>query len=76
VIACAVGIVVACRSCLETDEARGKHAELNRTKQLRRLADKISLYGRRVQQRYPTGPAVCPIWRNSFASAQRPLPPH
>jgi hypothetical protein len=57
----AVGIVVACRSCLETNEARGKRAELNRKKQLRRLADKISHYGRRVHQRYPTGDVVVSV---------------
>src|SRR5712691_5898760 len=59
VIACAaVGIAATCRWCLETDEARAQRAERNRKKELRRLADKISTYGRNVHQRYPTGDVV------------------
>jgi hypothetical protein len=57
VIACAVGIAVTCRWCLETDEARAQRAERNRKKELR-IADKISTYGRNVRQRYPTGDVV------------------
>ena len=59
VIACAaVGIAVTTRRCLETDEARAQRVERNGKKELRRLADKISIYGRSVQQRYPTGDVV------------------
>jgi hypothetical protein len=58
VIAGVVGIAATCRRCLETDEARARSAERNRKKELRRLADKISAYGRNVHQRYPTGDVV------------------
>jgi len=58
VIACAVGIVVTCRSYLETDEARVKRAQRKQKKELRTLADRISTYGRNVHQRYPTGDVV------------------
>jgi len=58
VIACAVGIVVTCRSYLETYETRVKRAQRKQKKELRTLADKISTYGRNVHQRYPTGDVV------------------
>ncbi len=58
VIAGAVGIAATCSWCLETDEARAHRVERNRKKELRRLADKISTYGRNVHQRYPTGDVV------------------
>jgi hypothetical protein len=59
VIACAaVGIAVTTRRCLETDEARAQRAERNRKRELRALADKISTYGGKVHQRYPSGGVV------------------
>jgi hypothetical protein len=58
VIACAVGIAAACRICLETEQAKVQRAERNRKKDLRRLADGISTYGRNVHLRYPTGDVV------------------
>jgi hypothetical protein len=58
VIACAVGIAAACRICLETEQAKVQRAERNRKKELRRLADRISTYGRNVHLRYPTGDVV------------------
>jgi len=62
VIACAAfGIVVTCRSYLETDEARNKRVELNREKELRKLADRISIYGRKVHARYPSGDVVVSV---------------
>jgi hypothetical protein len=57
-IASAVGIAVTCRWCLETDKARDQRVERNRKKELRALADRISMYGRKVHQRYPTGDVV------------------
>jgi hypothetical protein len=55
VIACtAVGIAVTTRRYLETDEARVQREQRNRKKELRAVADKISTYGRKVHQRYPT----------------------
>ena len=58
VIACAVGMAAACRSCLETEQAKVQRAERNRKKELRTLANRISTYGRKVHQRYPTGEVV------------------
>ena len=61
-IACAAfGMVVTCRSYFETDEARNKRAELNRKKELRRVADRISIYGRKVHERYPSGDVVVSV---------------
>jgi hypothetical protein len=57
-IACAVGIAAACRSCLETEQAKAQRAERKRKKELRGLADRISIYGRNVHQLYPTGDVV------------------
>jgi hypothetical protein len=59
VIACAaVGIAFTTRRCLESDQARVQREQRNRKKELRALADKISTYGRKVHQRYPTGDVV------------------
>jgi hypothetical protein len=59
VIACAaVGIAFTTRRCLETDEARVQREQRNRKKELRALANRISTYGRKVHQRYPTGDVV------------------
>jgi hypothetical protein len=58
VIVGAVAIAAACRICLETDQAKIQRAERNRKKELRTLADRISIYGRNVHQRYPTGDVV------------------
>jgi hypothetical protein len=57
-IASAVGIAATCRWCMETDEARVRRAQRKQKKELRALADKISTYGRKVDQRYPTGDVV------------------
>ena len=54
----AVGIAATCRWCLETDKARDQRVERNRKKELRALADRISIYGCKVHQRYPTGDVV------------------
>ena len=59
VIACAaIGIAATTRRYLETDEARVHREQRNRKKELRALADKISTYGRKAHQRYPTGDVV------------------
>jgi hypothetical protein len=57
-IAGAAGIAATCRWCLETDQARAQRAQRKQEKELRALADKISTYGRRVHERYPTGDVV------------------
>ena len=57
-IACAVGIAAAYRICLEGEPAKVQRAEHKRKKELRAFADKISTYGRKVHQHYPTGEVV------------------
>src|SRR5580693_1686144 len=57
-VACATGIAATCRWGLETENAKVQRAERNRKKELRTLADRISIYGRNVHQRYPTGDVV------------------
>ena len=46
------------QTCLESDQARVQREKRNRKKELRVLADRISTYGRKVHQRYPTGDVV------------------
>jgi hypothetical protein len=58
VIASALGIALACRWCLETDQARLQRVERNRIKELRRLADRISTYGSELHQCFPIGNVV------------------
>lgn len=57
-IACTAGISAICRRCLQSDESREQRAERKRIKELRKLADKIWTYGRKVHQDYPTGDVV------------------
>jgi len=57
VVAGVVGIAATCRWCLETDKVQDQRAQ-RRNKELRALADRISTYGRKVHQRYPTGDVV------------------
>jgi hypothetical protein len=57
-IVCATGIAATCRWGLETEKAKVQRAERNRKKELRTLANRISTYGRKVHQRYPTGEVV------------------
>jgi hypothetical protein len=58
-IACGFGIaVVACTRCLETDKARTERGRRKKEKELRAVADKISLYGRKIHHRFPTGDVV------------------
>jgi hypothetical protein len=53
-----------CRNCRyvqvvsETDQARAQRVQRKQKKELRALADRISTYGRKVHQRYPTGDVV------------------
>jgi hypothetical protein len=58
-IASGIGIaVVACTRCLETDAERTERARRKKEKELRAVADKISLYGRKVHHSFPTGDVV------------------
>jgi hypothetical protein len=57
-IVCALGVTATCLWGLESDASRSKRAEQKKKRELRSLADKISIYGQRVHQRYPTGDVV------------------
>jgi hypothetical protein len=57
-LAFAVGIAVACRSYLETDEIRNRRTMENRARELGRLRERILAYGRRIHERYPSGDVV------------------
>ncbi len=57
-ISCAVGLAPICARGLQTEEARAKRTERNKRKELRSLAEKISVYGRNIHQHYPTGDVV------------------
>ena len=54
----ALTMVALSMRAFETDRSRAKRAERKRKKELRLLADKISVYGQSVHQRYPTGAVV------------------
>jgi DNA-binding GntR family transcriptional regulator len=43
---------------LQTEESRTKRTERNKTKELRSLAERISVYAHTVHQRYPTGDVI------------------
>jgi lysophospholipase L1-like esterase len=53
-----LGIAALFMRVLENDSARAKRAERNKKKELRSLAERISSYGHRVHQRYPTGDVI------------------
>jgi hypothetical protein len=72
-IACGFGIaLVACARCLETDKARTERCRRKNEKDLRAVADKISLYGRGVHRRFPTGDVV--VCEKDLAEALRKRP--
>ena len=54
----ALGIVAIGLRILETGSARAKRAERKKKNELRLLADKISVYGSSVHQRFPTGDVI------------------
>jgi len=58
-IACGFGVaLVGCMRCLESDESQTERARRKKAKELRAVVDKISLYGRKVHHRFPTGEVV------------------
>jgi hypothetical protein len=57
-IASAVGITAASIRAFESEETKGKRAELKKQKELRYLTERISVYGRTVHQQYPTGDVI------------------
>jgi hypothetical protein len=57
-ISCAVGLAAICSRALQTEEVRARRTERNKKKELRLLAETISVYAQSVHQRYPTGDVV------------------
>jgi hypothetical protein len=71
-IAGTVGVVVMCRRCLETEEARADRAQRTKEKEIRALADRIARYGRTIHHRFPTGEVV--VGENDLAAQLRKRP--
>ena len=57
-IASAVGITAASIRAFGSEETKRKRAELKNQRELRGLAERISVYGRAVRQQFPTGNVV------------------
>jgi len=57
-ISCAVGLAPICTRALQTGESRARRSKRKEKKELRSLAEKISVYANTVHQRYPTGDVV------------------
>jgi hypothetical protein len=57
-LASVVGITAATVKVFESEETKRKRAELKKQKELRRLAERISVYGRAVHHQFPTGDVV------------------
>jgi hypothetical protein len=53
-----LGIVAICLRVFETDGARAKRADRTKKRELGSLAERISSYGQRVHQRYPSGDVI------------------
>ena len=57
-LASAVGIAATSVGAFESEESKAGRAELKNQKELRWLAERISIYGKTVQQQFPTGDVV------------------
>ncbi len=57
-ISCTVGVAAVCTRVLQSEDSRARCAERNKKKELRSLAERISVYAHNVHQRYPTGDVV------------------
>jgi len=57
-ISCTVGVAAVGARILQTEESRAMCTERNKKKELRSLAERISVYAHNVHQRYPTGDVV------------------
>src|SRR5215467_5031394 len=57
-LASAVGITALSVRAFESEESKARRAELKRQKELRLLAERISLYGKTVHRQFPTGDVV------------------
>jgi hypothetical protein len=57
-LASALGIAVAGFRAFESEGSKKKRTELKRKKELQSLAQKISVYGQTIHQKFPTGDVV------------------
>ncbi|HTT21299.1 MAG TPA: hypothetical protein VMG82_20380 [Candidatus Sulfotelmatobacter sp.] len=57
-LASAVGIAAASVRAFESETSKARRAELKKQKELRSLAERISIYGKTIHQRFPTGDVV------------------
>jgi hypothetical protein len=57
-LASAVGITAASVRAFESEESKARRAKLQKQKELRLLAERISIYGKTVHQQFPTGDVV------------------
>ena len=58
VLASIIGIVAACVRVFDSRESKARRAQLKSQKELKVLAEKISVYGRMIHQQYPSGDVV------------------
>lgn len=57
-LASAVGTTAASVTAFESEVSKARRAELKKQKELRLLAERISIYGKTVHQQFPTGDVV------------------
>jgi hypothetical protein len=57
-VASLVGVTVASVRAFESEESTARRAKLKKQKELRLLADRISIYGKTVHGQFPTGDVV------------------
>jgi hypothetical protein len=57
-VSCAVALTAICVRALQSGDSRARRAARNKRKEVRSLAERISVYAHNVHQRYPTGDVV------------------
>jgi len=57
-VSCAVALTAICVRALQSGDSRARRAARNKKKEVRSLAERISVYAHNVHQRYPTGDVV------------------
>ena len=57
-VASALGIAAVTFRAFESEDSKRKHTELKRPKELQSLAQKISVYGQTIHQKFPSGDVV------------------
>jgi hypothetical protein len=57
-LASALGVAAVTFRALESEDSKKKRTELKRKKELQSLAQKISIYGQTIHQKFPSGDVV------------------